>query len=200
MLTLALLAAYAITLAFALHLLAAARRREAALRGARPAAPGAPAPRRLPVAKRLPAARTLREHPDLGRLAVTVHDTLEAERVAVVLSDADAPGTGVVAACFGVRGMLGSRVPVLAEPATGLLSADEVAELGLGDGDPDDEPWAVAQLPIAGGDELLGALAVASRRKREFDASDLRVLERLAREGAPRFDRRRKAMIPRAMA
>jgi hypothetical protein len=198
-LTLALLAAYAITLAFALHLLAAARRREAALRGARPAAPGAPA-QRLRVAARRAAARTLREHPDLGRLAVAVHDTLEAERVAVVISDADEPGTGVVAACFGVTGMLGNRVPVVAEPATGLLSADEVAELGLGDGDPDEEPWAVAQLPIAGADELLGALAVASRRERVFDASDLRLLERLAREGAPRFDRRHKAMIPRAMA
>jgi hypothetical protein len=199
-LTLALLAAYAITLAFALHLLAAARRREAALRGARPAAAGAHAPQRLRVAARRAAARTLREHPDLGRLAVAVHDTLEAERVAVVISDADEPGTGVVAACFGVTGMLGSRVPVVAEPATGLLSADEVAELGLGDGDPDEEPWAVAQLPIAGADELLGALAVASRRERVFDASDLRLLERLAREGAPRFDRRHKAMIPRAMA
>jgi hypothetical protein len=199
--TLALLAGYAITLAFVLHLLTASRRGEEV--PARPPSPPPPPRFEGPrIVARPDAARTLVAHPDLGRLAATVHDTLEVERVAVVVSDADEPGTGVVAACFGVPGLLGNRVPVLDEPATGLLYASDVAALGIGDGDgePDEEPWAVAQLPITGRNQLLGALTVASRREREFSDYDLRVLERLAREGAPQFDRRRRAQVPKAIA
>ena len=200
MITLALLAAYAITLAFVLHLLAASKRREEAT----VLPESAPANRRRFQRARIvapPQAAAMPEaHPDLGRLATTVGDTLDVERVAIVLSDVDEPGTGVVAACYGVPRLLGHRVPVLSEPATGLLTAAELAELGLRDGDPDEELWAVAQLPITGTDELLGALAVASRSEREFTGDDLCVLERLAREGAPQFDRRRHALIPRVMA
>jgi GAF domain len=199
--TLALLSGYAITLAFVLHLLGAARRREKAMT---PTAPAAPRPRRLRrpqgMTRRAPTTMVLGADPDLGRLAAAVHDTLDVKRVAVVVTDADKPGTGVVAACLGVPGLLGNRLPLVAEPATGLLTSGEVADLGFGDSDHGEEPWAFAQLPITGTDDVLGAVTVASQRDREFDDADLRVLERLAREQAPRFDRRSHALLPRAIA
>ena len=200
MLTLALLSGYAILLAFALHLLAAARRREELAVLPRPAAA---APRRLQrheAEQRLAATLPGEDGADLGRLAAAVHDTLQIERVAVVVSDRDDPRTGVVAACLGVPGLLGNRVPVLSQPAAGLLGPGEVADLGLGDDAPDEEPWAFAQLPIMGTREPLGALTVASRRGREFDGAELRALERLAREEVPRFDRRSSVSPLRAIA
>jgi hypothetical protein len=183
MLTLAVLAAYAIALGFVLHLLAAARRREDART-------------RLRVVPAPAGADVLGPHPELGRLAATVQDTLAAEQVTVVVSDDAEPGTGVVAACVGAPGLLGNRVRVLAEPVSGFLTPGEAGALGLAG----EEPWAFAHLPIAGPLEPLGAVTVASRRPGAFGRRELRTLERLAREQAPEFDRRRHALIPRAIA
>jgi hypothetical protein len=182
MLTLAVLAAYAIALGFVLHLLVAARRCEEA-RG------------RLRAVPDPPAAAVLGAHAGLGRLVATVQDTLAAEQVTVVVTDDAEPGTGVVAACVGAPGLLGNRVRVLPEPVSAFLTAGEAAALGLAG----QEPWAFVHLPIPGPLEPAGALTVAARRAGVFGRGDLRMLERLAREGAPEFDRRRHALIPRAL-
>jgi hypothetical protein len=169
-----------------LHTLSAGRRRARA-RG------------RLRVVEGGPPAETLGAHPELGPLATAVHDKFEAARVTVVLSDGDDPATGVVAACVGAPGLLGYRVPMVSAPVTGVLSPGEAAAIGLGGG-ARAKPWAFAQLPIAGEDGPLGELTLAARREDAFSPRELRLLERIAREEAPEFDRRRHALIPREIA
>jgi hypothetical protein len=198
MVTLAILTGYALALAFVLRLLAAATRDEEPMLACGPE-------RSVPydgLALVHPApVEMLPAHVPLGRLAVELRDSLDVERVSVVVSDPRVPGTGVVGACLGAPGLLGSRIPVVDEAATGLLNASEATAVGLGDGHEDGAPWTYAHVPIAGtDDELLGAVTVATRRFRQFGERDLRTVERVARERAPQFDRRRFAILPRATA
>jgi hypothetical protein len=195
MLTLLLLAAYAATLAFALHLLAEARRREDALLAAWPTQA-----ERAGREEGTAPTRAVTGHPALERLAADVHETLDVDRVAVVVSDDDEPGVGRVEACFGPPRLLGSRVELLPVPVTGPMSPFGATALGIAGADEHANAWTFAHVPITGSGELLGAVTVAALGEREFTDDDLTVLERLARSGVPRFDRRRHALIPRALA
>jgi signal transduction protein with GAF and PtsI domain len=139
----------------------------------------------------LPAAvEALPAHGALGRLVADVRSALDVDRVTVVVSDPAEPASGLVGACIGARGLVGSRVHVEAEPVTGTLSAAQAAVLGLAAETDDDGPWTYAYVPIAGGDEVLGAVTVASRRARAFTQRELTSIECLARRGAGQFDRR----------
>ena len=196
MLTLMLLAGYAVTLGFVLHLLAEARRREEALLAGQPTVIE-PEADRAPAA---PPALAVAAHPPLERLVADVHETLDVDRVAVVVSDDDEPGVGHVQACFGPPKLLGSRVEVLPMPVRGPTTPFGATALGLAGADEGDSAWTFAHVPITDSEGLLGAVTVAALGEREFTEDDLTVLERLARSRVPRFDRRRRALIPRAPA
>ena len=132
----------------------------------------------------------LPDHAALARVAAEVCETLQAERVAVVLSDPDEPHTGVIRACLGAPGLLGSRVPVEPTPATGVLGAPDAPTLGLAQ-PAESEAWTYAHVPIAGPDDVLGTVT-AARRSRAFAQADLALIEHVARRGARPFDRRRR--------
>jgi hypothetical protein len=198
--TLAILTGYAVALAFVLRLLAAAKRDEESMLASRAVGPDQWMPYDLPVAVSPSPVEMLPAHVPLGRLAVELRDSFDVEQVSVVVSDPEDPGIGVVGACLGAPGLLGSRIPVVTEPTTGLLNAAEAAALGLGEDGEDDAPWTYAHVPIPGADGLLGAVTVATRRSREFRERDLVALERVARQRTPQFDRRRHSLLPRAIA
>jgi hypothetical protein len=134
-----------------------------------------------------PAVHVLPEHGPLGGLAGDVRGALGVDRVAIVVSDPDAPGMGVVAACCGSPDLLGGRVPLVTVPATGALNVG-----GL--------PWHFARVPIRGASGVLGTVIVAGRRGGPFAARDLAFLERLARRAASRLDHGREARVPTAAA
>ena len=71
--------------------------------------------------------------------------------------------------------------------------------LGIGGAAERAGAWTFAHVPITGEGELLGAVTVAACDERQFTRDDLAVVERLARSRVPRFDRRRHALIPRAL-
>jgi hypothetical protein len=116
----------------------------------------------------------------LGQLVGEVAIALGAERVVVMIADAGEPSTGVVAACLGTPGLVGRRVPMPTEPATGVV-----------------EDWNFAQIPLHGRVAAAGAVAVAALEPRSFTPRDLGFVEQLARSQLRRFDRRR---IPRGSA
>lgn len=127
----------------------------------------------------------------LGRVAAEVREALGAERVAVVLSDPDEPTTGVVGACLGAPGLLGSRVPVGPTRATGVLQAQQASVLGL-PRELGSDAWRFAHVPIAGTGNVIGAVTAASR-SHTFAQADLRLIEHVARGGSGLFDRRARA-------
>ena len=191
MFTVALLAGYAATLAFVLHLLGDARRREEVAGG--PDKVAAVAPR-----ADAPPVLAVTGQAGLEVLAADVHEALDVDRVAVVVSDDEEPGIGRVGACFGSPKHLGSRIDLIPVPVTGPMSPFGAAALGIGDADERAGVWTFAHVPITGHGELLGAVTVAACDDREFTEDDLTALERIARR-APRFDRRHHALIPRAL-
>ncbi len=196
MITVALLAGYAATLAFVLHLLAASRGREEATRAAHRSAASAP---RLDAVAAAPPVPAVVGHPPLERLAEDVHDALAVDRVIVVVSDDEKPGVGLVRACVGSPELLGSRIDLIPVPVTGPMSPFGAAALGIGDADERADAWTFAHVPIAGAGELLGAVTVATCGERDFTEADLTIVERLARSRVPRFDRRRRMLIPRTL-
>ena len=119
----------------------------------------------------------------VGRLAEDVLGVLGVERVAVVMHDPSAPGTGVVEACCGRPELVGSSVPVTggfgwgAGPESDFLVADEL-----------DGSWAVVSVPIAVDTGLEGTVAVATRRQRGLTASHVQLLERLGGRAARHSD------------
>jgi hypothetical protein len=137
------------------------------------------------------AVEAFPDHAALGRVAAEICDVLQAERVSVVLTDPAEPSTGVVRACLGAPGVLGSRVPVEPRSATGVLGATEASVLGLAPeaGSP---AWQFAHVPIAEMGDVVGAVTAASR-SRTFAEADLTLIEHVARGGARPFDRRRIA-------
>jgi hypothetical protein len=123
-------------------------------------------------------------------VAAEVCDVLGAEWVAVVLSDPDEPTTGVVGACLGAPGLLGSRVPVGPTRAAGVLEGPHASVLGL-PREPGSDAWRFAHVPIASTSNVIGAVTAASR-SRTFAQADLSLIEHVARGGAGQFDRRRR--------
>jgi hypothetical protein len=126
----------------------------------------------------------------LGRLAADLADLLDVERVMVAIPDRQRADTAVVAACVGAPGALGRQVLLQTERSTGCKTADEALALGLDEDGGEALPWSYAHVPIAGADELLGAVTVVSRRFRSFTEQDLSGVEQLARRRVPQFDRR----------
>jgi hypothetical protein len=116
----------------------------------------------------------------LGQFTGEVAIELGAERVIVVIGNPAEPSTGVVAACLGTPGLVGQRVPMPTERATGVA-----------------QDWHFAQIPLKGMAEAAGAVAVASPGRRSFTDGDLGLVERLARSQLAQFDRRR---VPRSPA
>jgi hypothetical protein len=145
-----------------------------------------------------PTARALPGHQPLAHVATAVHERLGAERITVVVSDPDDPASGTVCATLGAPELLGSRVPVEKAVSVGLLQSPQAEALGLAVApDPDDSPWAFAHVPLTGTAAVAGAVTVAARRAVAFGEHDIDAIERLARDGARHFDRRRR---PRATA
>jgi hypothetical protein len=135
-------------------------------------------------------------HAALGHVAAEVRDALAVERVTVIVADPEEPHTGVVGACLGAPGLLGLRVPVEDKAATGVLGPAEAVVLGLtGDAGADDS-WTFAHVPLDCAGWRRGAVAVAARRLLAFSTGEMNAIERLARRGAPDFDRRRRARTP----
>jgi hypothetical protein len=133
----------------------------------------------------------LPEHEELGAVAAHIRRMLGVERVSVILGGE--PGEGVVAACVNAPGLLGERVPLEERPATGLLSGDEAAAMRLIGETPGGASWTYAHVPLHGPDGVTGAVDVAARRVLAFTSGEMRLIERLARRGAHRFERRRHA-------
>lgn len=134
------------------------------------------------------AVETFPDHAALGRVAAEICNALEAERVSVVLTDPGEPGIGVVRACLGAPGLLGSRVPLEPRSSTGVLGAAEAAVLGLA-AEAGSPAWRFAHVPIAGAGQVVGAVTAASR-SRTFADTDLTLIEHVARRAARPFDRR----------
>jgi hypothetical protein len=131
----------------------------------------------------------LPEHEELGEVAAHIRHMLGVERVSVVLAgDSD---DGLVAACVNAPGLLGARVPVEPRASTGLLSSDEAAAMGLVGETPGGAAWTYAHVPLNGPDGVTGAVNVAARRVLAFTSGEMKLIERLARRGAPQFERRR---------
>jgi hypothetical protein len=148
------------------------------------------ASRRGDAAARTPV-EVLPGHDGLGRLAAELRDTLRADRVAVIVSDPDRAEEWCVAACAGVPGLLGRRLPVCTRRATRTIGAEQAVVLGLtGDG-----CWTYAHVPMTGTSGTAGAVMVASRRERPYSRGELGLIERLARSGAPEFERRGRARV-----
>lgn len=127
----------------------------------------------------------------LGRLAAELRDTLRADRVAVIVAEPDRGEEWHVAACVGAPGLLGSRLPVAARPTTQTIGPDEASALGL----TGNACWTYAHVPMTGPSGTAGAVMVASRREIPFSAGEMRLIERLARMGAPEFERRRRTRV-----
>lgn len=143
-------------------------------------------------------AEALPGHGFLGRLAADLAEMLRVERVTIAIADRDRADEGVVAACLGAPGALGTHVSLPEERATGYKSAAEAASLGLGTEHEHELPWSFAHVPIAGTRELLGAVTVVSRRARSFTEQDLIFIERMTRRRVPEFDRRRHGRTAQA--
>jgi hypothetical protein len=162
---------YLVFLGFVLSLLAAAKRGDEAL------------------GRSGPSVEVLRDREPLGRIAADVHHLLGAERVTVIVGEGEHRESGLVAACFGAPGLLGARIPVAAETSAGVLHPEEAAALGLAGG----TSWSFAHIPLDGPEGVSGAITVATRRPNAFTPGELGRIERLARRGAPEFERRRFA-------
>ena len=149
----------------------------------------------IPVAATPSSVEALPGRGFLGRLAADLAEMLRVDRVTVAVADLGRADVGVVAACVGAPGVLGTHVPLRAERATGFKSAAEAASLGLGEDDEPELPWSFAQVPIAGTSELLGTVTVVSRRARCFTEQELIFIERITRRRVPEFDRRRQGRM-----
>ncbi len=120
------------------------------------------------------------------RLAEDVLGALGVERVAVVMHDPDAPGTGIVEACCGRPELVGTTVPVTGGfgwgvgPESRFLIEDRF----------DAPAWAVVSVPIPAADGIAGTVAVATSRERGLAARDVELLERLSRRASSHSDRR----------
>lgn len=131
----------------------------------------------------------LGEHAALGRIAADVHALLGAERVTVIVAAGTRHDCGLVSACIGAPGLLGARVPLPAETATGVLDPESAGALGL----PPGASWSFANLPLDGPEGVVGAIGVATRRPTAFTRAELERIVQLARRGAPAFERRYRA-------
>jgi GAF domain-containing protein len=67
----------------------------------------------------------------------------------------------------------------------------EAVDFGLADAGECPAAWTFAHVPLAGAGRLVGAVTAASR-SRTFTEDDLTVIERMARNRARQFDRRRR--------
>ena len=150
--------------------------------------PGPAHPSRSPVRWSTPVDM-LPDHEELAQVAAQVRQILGVERVSVILADDDR--SGHVAACVNAPGLVGARVPVEPKRATGMLDGDEAAALGLIGETPGGASWTYAHVPLHGPDGVTGAISVAARRVLAFTSGEMKLIERLARRGAPEFERRR---------
>jgi hypothetical protein len=107
----------------------------------------------------------------LARRMADAHAALNVERIAVVLRDPADRRTWVVEACVGVRGLCGTAMTGRTPGAVGLLVG---RESGPG------RPWSVASAPIAVDGDVVGEVAVATRRAWGLRGHDDELLERLA--------------------
>lgn len=187
-----ILLVYAGLVIFGLALLNAAGRggdsMERAVEGAF-ALPGPPHPGRDGLRTALPV-EVLDDDDGFGRLAAQVRDRLAVERVTVIVAEDSSADMGIVAACLGAPGQLGQRIPLVDTPSTGLLTPDEAAALSLTGATPGGASWSYAHVPLDGPDGVRGAVMVAARRVLAFSSGEMTQIERLARRGAPRFERR----------
>lgn len=172
--------AYVGLLVLALGALAAAKRGDEAMARAVESDP-----ERMPV--RLPEGRPpvqIEAASDPARrLAADVVGALGVERVIVLL---DRPDGCAVAACGGVPGVLGTRVPAAAG-ADGTEGARVLMRRSAAEG----PPLSVASVPIEAEGRSLGAVAVGTRRLTPRDLDFLRrVVARAARNiaGAGELD------------
>ncbi len=191
-LTLLLVCGYFAVLVLVLALLTAAKRGDEAMADAVPEIrilPGGSHPGRGPV-RWSQTVDVLPGHEELGDLADRIRHMLGVEQICVVVGDEHA--SGLVAACIDAPGRLGARTPVGRRAVTGLLDRDEAAAYGLHGETPGGASWSYAHVPLHGPDGLTGAIDVAARRVLPFSSGELRLIERLARRGTPRFERRRQ--------
>jgi GAF domain-containing protein len=176
--TIALIGVWGAVVLLALSVVKAVSREDEALAAeiGRAAGEGAPAPA-----------------PDdaLTALAAELRWALGAERVTVVLADPYEPAGGRVRACAGAPGLVGRRVRMATTPRTGVVRPAEAAGFGLADADACPAAWTFAHVPLDGDGRLVGAITAASR-SRTFTDDDLTVIERVARNRARPFDRRRR--------
>jgi hypothetical protein len=157
---------YVCLLALTLAVLAAAKRGDAAMmaeKGHREE-PGSP-PVRIPEGT--PAVAIEAASDPARRLAADVVGALGVERVIVLLHR---PGGAAVAACGGVPGVLGQRVPALAG-ADGAEGARVLLRRTAGGA-----ALSVASVPIEAEGRSIGAVAVGTRRLTPRDLDFLRRL------------------------
>jgi hypothetical protein len=135
-----------------------------------------------------PQVEALPAYDALGRLAGDVRGALGAKRIAVMVSDPEDPGTGTVVASLGAPELLGSRVRISTDAASGSPGPEEARVLGIGHEGLPRVPWRFARAPIAIEENVLGVVTVASRRPRAFTRRDVTFLERLAGRVAHQLD------------
>jgi hypothetical protein len=133
----------------------------------------------------------LPDHEMLGGVAAEVRAVLGVEQVTVALADGQYRDTGIVGACINAPGLLGERVPIEAMADTGFLPPEEAEDLGLTGDTPGGASWTYAHVPLHGPAGVSGAVTVTARRMLPFTTGEIRQIERVARRGAPQFERRR---------
>lgn len=171
-----------------LCILTAAKRADEAMERTQRAAPGDWAADVPPAADGAPPVETLPAYDALGRLAGDVRGALGAKRIAVVVSDPGDPGSGTVVASLGAPELLGSHVRISTDPASGAPGPDEARILGIGREGRPRVPWRFARVPMATHGNVVGMVAVASRRPRAFTRRDITFLERLAGRAARQLE------------
>jgi hypothetical protein len=132
----------------------------------------------------------LPDHEQLGEFVAQVSDQLQADQVTVIVGDEDSnsTGLGIVGACLGPPGMLGTRLSLVPHAQTGVVTSLAERRAASGEG----IPTAYIRLPLEGTDGIVGAITIAAPRSEGFTHSELKRVERLARHGAPEFERRQR--------
>jgi hypothetical protein len=182
---------YVLFVAFVLAVMTAAKRGDEAMdreQASRHAGPAAWQGQLLARQGEPPRVEALPAYDALGRLAGDVRGALGAKRIAVMVSDPEDPGTGTVVASLGAPELLGSRVRISTDFASGSPGPEEARVLGIGHEGRPRVPWRFARVPIATEQNVLGVVAVASRRPRAFTSRDVTFLERLAGRVAHQLD------------
>ena len=145
--------------------------------------------RPTPAGDRTARIEALPDHPALAGVVAEVRDLLDVEQMTVIVGEeaGDRAEDGVVGACLGAPGLLGTRVPLAHHADIGVVSSKAVPRGRFRA----QRTLAYAHFPLDGTEGISGAIVIAARRSREFTRGELKAVERLARHGAPEFERRR---------